>query len=486
MRQVDKVIEECKMAYLANVPIIYIVTDNYQLIDEIVKSDKIVEMVYQYEDETLTKREIKAKGGNLEELGSPLNYKRELYGTDIEIPFPMTGYSGPEIPQIGVVYNFDAETPKERGHKQLVTYVEKYMLVSNTSAIKKSLMILVGSTVNIPRGLENYIQVIDVPPLESDEIVEIIKDFTKKRNKEYGYEISDEFLEGLVTRFKGFEKYKIIEVLHRIKENDNFIYDIKKGVNDNKAQESKRNTAYSYIKKEKEQILKKTDILSIEEDNNVSVGGLEILKSWIAEQKETLANLEFATYEWNVALAKGLLITGVPGCGKSLMAKYTAREFNNIPLIQMDIGKLQSKYHGESEANMRKALKIVQAMAPCVLWIDEIEKGFAGTGGSGEADGGANQRAFATFLTWLQNKKEPIFAFITANDISKLPPELLRLGRISKKYSVSMPTYDECVDIFIAQINKKSQNNSHLFDKTIYSRYIGKIFWNCVHRTVNF
>ena len=137
------------------------------------------------------------------------------------------------------------------------------------------------------------------------------------------------------------------------------------------------------------------------------------------------------------------------------MAMYTAGEFN-IPLIQMDMGSLQKKYHGESEASMRKALKLIEAMAPCVLWIDEIDKGFAGMKGSGEADGGASQRAMATFLTWMQTNKKPVFSFITSNDVTKIPSELLRLGRVGKKYSVAMPCCDECKKIF-------DKNSSNLY-----------------------
>lgn len=153
------------------------------------------------------------------------------------------------------------------------------------------------------------------------------------------------------------------------------------------------------------------------------------------------------------------MIIGMPGCGKSLTAKATASLFE-IPLVRLDVGRLLGKYVGESEENMRKALKLSEAISPCVLWIDEIEKAFAGVGG----DGGGNDvttRLFGQFLTWMQEKENTVFIVATANDISRLPPEFLRKGRFDELFFVDLPNGEErrkILDIHLKKRNKWNKN----------------------------
>ena len=148
-----------------------------------------------------------------------------------------------------------------------------------------------------------------------------------------------------------------------------------------------------------------------------------------------------------------VLIAGVPGCGKSLNAKASAKLFG-VPLLKLDMGRLMGKYVGESEQNMRQAIKLAEAIAPCVLWVDELEKAFAGIGGSG---GGAEvtTRLFGQFLTWMQEKKSAVFVVATANDIMKLPPELMRKGRFDEIFYVKMPEEMEREKIFEIHIKKR-------------------------------
>lgn len=521
MKQLEKVIEGCKAAYCSGVPIIYIATDNYNLVKRVAESDSMAELYYQYGEARKCRREIAEEGGNTEFIKSaePLNFIEQIFCLSGEVePIDVNTYKEEKLtsgkkeekqlsenaglnianvertvverkkgvlrltgrkvqsgagearlqPAVRVVYNFGVQGD----NKALNAYIKKYISSPPDSAIRKCVVLLASAVPVIPEGLEPYIYVVDVPPLEYDEIAEIVNDFILCE-REYGYNISEKFFDELVTRFKGMEDFKIIEILGRIKAENDFVCDIRNLRDPNEH----RNNVYSCIKKEKEQLLKKTDILTyveVEGDytedgkQKVNVGGLENLTEWIGVQNKILENLGTAEAKWGVSLSKGLIITGIPGCGKSLMAMYTAGEFN-IPLIQMDMGSLQKKYHGESEASMRKALKLIEAMAPCVLWIDEIDKGFAGMKGSGEADGGASQRAMATFLTWMQTNKKPVFSFITSNDVTKIPSELLRLGRVGKKYSVAMPCCDECKKIFVAVLKKKSKKLPGLFAPEMFS-----------------
>jgi SpoVK/Ycf46/Vps4 family AAA+-type ATPase len=151
----------------------------------------------------------------------------------------------------------------------------------------------------------------------------------------------------------------------------------------------------------------------------------------------------------------------MPGCGKSLTAKATALLFNNIPLLRLDIGRLMGKYVGESESNMRKAIEQAEAISPCILWIDEIEKAFTGIkqGGSGSE---VATRLFGTFLTWMQEKKTPVYVVATANDISNLPPELLRKGRFDELFFVDFPNKEERKQIFKVHIKNRKKGDQHL------------------------
>jgi AAA+ superfamily predicted ATPase len=162
------------------------------------------------------------------------------------------------------------------------------------------------------------------------------------------------------------------------------------------------------------------------------VGGMENVKQWLAKRRVGLAPTARAL---NLDAPKGLLLLGVQGCGKSLLAKTVAHEWN-LPLLRFDLGKVMAKWLGESEGNIRDALNLADAMAPCVLWIDEIEKGIPK---SGRDDEGTGLRVLGTILTWMQEKKQPVFVVATANSVTDLPPELLRKGRFDEIFFVDLP-----------------------------------------------
>ena len=161
------------------------------------------------------------------------------------------------------------------------------------------------------------------------------------------------------------------------------------------------------------------------------VGGLNRLKAWLSQRKAAFRREEDAAH---LDPPKGILLTGVQGCGKSLAAKATAGIFG-APLLRLDFGTLYDKYHGETERKLRESLRTADVMSPCVLWIDEIEKGIAGRGG----ETGTTQRVLGTFLTWMAERKSPVFVVATANDISALPPELVRKGRFDEIFFVDLP-----------------------------------------------
>lgn len=226
------------------------------------------------------------------------------------------------------------------------------------------------------------------------------------------------------------------------------------------------------ILEEKCQIIKKTGILEfIKSDLNMNdVGGLENLKRWI--QKRNKSWLDSAK-KYNLPAPKGILITGVPGCGKSLTAKAISAMWQ-LPLLRLDMGKIFSGIVGSSEENMRKAIKTAEAVSPSILWIDEIEKGFSSASNS-SGDSGTSTRIFGTFLTWMQEKTQPVFVVATANNISSLPSELLRKGRFDEIFFVDLPTKNERKDIFKLHLNKRFTNEEVCKDVVITDELLTKL-----------
>lgn len=205
------------------------------------------------------------------------------------------------------------------------------------------------------------------------------------------------------------------------------------------------------VLQEKEQIIKKTEILEfVRSDLKMSdVGGLENLKRWLSKRNKSWLD---SARKYGLPAPKGVLITGVPGCGKSLISKSISSMWQ-LPLLRLDMGKIFRGIVGSSEENMRKAIRTAEAISPSILWIDEIEKGFSGY--SGGSDSGTSARVFGQFLTWMQEKTKPVFVIATANNISALPAELMRKGRFDEIFFVDLPTLRERKEIIRVHISKR-------------------------------
>ncbi|MDR1168568.1 MAG: AAA family ATPase [Heliobacteriaceae bacterium] len=221
---------------------------------------------------------------------------------------------------------------------------------------------------------------------------------------------------------------------------------------------------------EKMQVIKKTGILEfVKSDYGINdIGGLENLKNWLKKRNNAWSE---KAKSYCVPAPKGILITGVPGCGKSLTAKAMSKIWQ-LPLLRLDLGKIFSGLVGSSEENMRRAIATAEAVAPSILWIDEIEKGLSGIGSNN--DSGVSSRIFGTFLTWMQEKESPVFVIATANNIRNLPSELLRKGRFDEIFFVDIPTFNERAEIFKLHLTKRLKSseaakgfelNNNLFTK---------------------
>ncbi len=218
----------------------------------------------------------------------------------------------------------------------------------------------------------------------------------------------------------------------------------------------KRRLDISVILYEKEQIIRKSGLLEYYPADSTlgDVGGMDLLKEWLDQRKASFSDKARA---FGLPSPKGILLLGVQGCGKSLLAKAVAANWN-LPMLRLDVGRIFGSLVGQSEENIRKAISVSESVAPCVLWADELEKGLGGVGSSGVSDAGTSARVFATFLTWMQEKTSPVFLIATANDVSQLPPEMLRKGRFDEIFFVDLPDADERKEIWKIHIKKKGRD----------------------------
>lgn len=225
------------------------------------------------------------------------------------------------------------------------------------------------------------------------------------------------------------------------------------------------------ILSEKEQIIRKSGVLEYchVNENMKGVGGLDELKKWLNKRGKafTLEARDFGLPE-----PRGVLLLGIPGCGKSLTAKAISSMWQ-LPLLKLDVGKVFSSLVGSSEENVRRAIQTAESIAPSILWLDEMEKGFSGLGSSGQTDGGTTARVFGTFLTWLQEKKTPVFVVATCNNVSQLPPELLRKGRFDEIFFVDLPSKEERKEIFKIHLEKRNRDSKGFNIEKLAEKSIG-------------
>ncbi|WP_353650584.1 AAA family ATPase [Nakamurella sp. A5-74] len=292
-------------------------------------------------------------------------------------------------------------------------------------------LVLVSSVPNIPAELEALVTHLDYP-LPDEPFLRGLLQRMITRNTESGSvrsELTDEDAERLAAAAVGLTAFEAENAFARAMVVDGTL------------------TAadVSVVAEEKGQIIRKSGVLELVSSTVKleDIGGLGNLKTWLTKRNGSwLAEAR----SYGLPAPKGVLMTGVPGCGKSLTAKAMSSAWG-LPLIRLDIGRVFGGLVGASEQNMRTAIRTAEAVAPCVLWIDEIEKGFA-SGASGSGDSGTSARVFGTFLSWMQEKKAAVFVMATANNISLLPPEFLRKGRFDEIFFVDLPTASERRDIF--------------------------------------
>ena len=417
-------------------PIIWVNSGDYKEIDTIVKEstkeyqDKAI---YEYRAFGAVDFETKVKGENVTDL---YNFLDTLYSEGIKRN----------------VFLLIKNAEEEMKDSKNIAYIKKIAEIRYSSSDYNFTIIVISEAETVPKELEKFTSILDIPNMSKDEIEKYILKFSKDNN----IKVDEKDIGEVAISLKGLTKLEIDHVLNMIIE-------------------SKNNISISgrdIIIKEKGQIIKKSSILEIIDfkEKIEDIGGLEGLKEWLKSKAQIFRRLDEAK-KFGVDTPKGVLLVGMPGCGKSLAAKASARLFN-VPLLRLDIGRLLGKYVGESEHNMRVALKTAESISPCILWIDEIEKAFAGI----NQDGGASditKRLFGQFLTWLQEKENTVFVVATANDVTVFPPEFFRKGRFDEIFFIDFPNEEEREKIFKIHLEKRGKLNDKIDIKKLAKETMG-------------
>jgi len=306
-------------------------------------------------------------------------------------------------------------------------------------------IVLVSPVLEIPTELEKEITVLNYPLPGRDDLAELLDRILAevKQFKQVKIELDDAGRERLLQAALGLTLGEAENVFAKII------------VKDERLSGEDVNEVFA----EKQQIIRKSGLLEYyaTNENFTNVGGLAVLKEWL--DKRAVAFTTEAR-EFGLPAPKGILMLGVQGCGKSLCAKAVSNLWQ-LPLLRFDMGRMFGSLVGSSEENVRRAIAVAESVAPAILWVDEIDKAFAGSQGSGATDGGTTARVFGTFLTWLSEKTAPVFVVATANDISQLPPELLRKGRLDEIFFVDLPSRDERLEVFRIHLTKRGRDAAH-------------------------
>jgi len=320
--------------------------------------------------------------------------------------------------------------------KDYDNFLKDFSIIRKLKNLSRSLktqpknIIIVSSEVNIPDSLKEFVTVLEFPLPSYSEILEELNRLTSSLQQD----IEPEVVNTIATACQGLSLERIRRVLSKI---------IAKYGEINES-------SPALILQEKKQIIQQSQLLEFcLTDKNISdLGGLDNFKDWLRVRTNAFSQ---EAIEYGLPYPKGLLLVGVQGTGKSIAAKIIAHEWQ-LPLLRLDFGRLFASLIGQSEQRVRKMIEIAEALSPCVLWVDEIDKAFAGAQSSG--DSGTTSRVLATFITWLSEKTTPVFVVATANNIESIPPEILRKGRFDEMFFLNLPSQEEREAIFNVHLTR--------------------------------
>lgn len=340
---------------------------------------------------------------------------------------------------IFVLKDFHPFLDKDRGGPDYPVIVRRLRDITNDLKESRKTLVILSPILRFPPDLEKDITVLDYSLPTLDEL-EVSLDRVVRSARETA---------GVQIRMRSDERERVLKAargLTCLEAENVFAKSLVMG----------RKLDLSIIIAEKEQLISRSQVLEYYEtvEGFSNVGGLGLVKQWLRKRGNAFTE---RARQFGLPEPKGLLLLGVQGAGKSLLAKAVASQWQ-LPLLRLDLGRVFSELVGSSEQNMRQALGLAENVAPCVMWLDEMEKGLAGSSGSGNSDAGTSARVFGSLLTWMQEKTSPVFVIGTANDISALPPEVLRKGRFDEIFFVDLPQLQERREIFVIHLARRGRD----------------------------
>lgn len=483
----DLVIEQIRNGMILRKPIIYLQTTELEIVRRVLNSDRVVVRMARraadtmipfaaayadyssgYYGDLIDYRIINMDCCSCEELPKKINggceddgcYGRLVLKGDKKIKsnYFLPSLLAVHIRKNAMPYNnasvFDALYP----------FIDRYLQEEDDSgAIRSSVVLLHGEQMELPAWLMPYCYIVEEPYPEREEIATIIN---RKVEQSSCGKLPEDSIESYVSGFLG-------NTLVQVENTVDYLLNLPEDPFTKSPTIKNESKVQKVLATLKEQNVKRIGLLEVQRiDEKEELGGMEIFRQWLDNSKKSIPRADYIFRRTGAAGHKGILMCGIPGCGKSAAVNLLAKELR-LPVLKMDIGRLMGGIVGESEHNMHLALRLAEAMAPCILYIDEIEKGFGGSGKSEDASG-VTKRMFGILLSWMQDCTKPVYIFATANSLAGIPKEFFRSGRFDSHFALYMPTHAECIDIFKKRMQKAAETvfeydkNGELFYSQCY------------------
>ncbi len=330
-------------------------------------------------------------------------------------------------------------------HMESAVVVRRLRDVGQKFSTNRRTLILTAPSISMPPELESLVEYVDLPLPDPQWLRQIVEETFKRLSKAHTLQLKldGSGVDAMAANLRGLTEEEAERAISQTLV----------------ARYALCPETITDVLEAKKELLRHSGMLEFIDtfENMASVGGLDNLKRWLAQRRGAW---EDAAREFGLEPPRGVIILGVQGCGKSMCARAIAGEWK-LPLVKFDTAAVYDKYIGETEKRIQKVFQVAEGLAPCVLWIDELEKVFAGSGpDSASVDAGVSSRILAAFLGWMQERKAPVFVAATCNNVTALPPELIRKGRFDELFFVDLPNQSEREKIFAIQLNRRKRNPS--------------------------
>jgi len=464
MGQLKKIAEELSFVF-GRKPIVYFVTEDIDFIDMLFEyTPSFCPQVFDMKSERVRPMDTASKKKYVEENynSSKGDFWKSLVDEHGNIILPPEFRGNPTycyIKNFDYIFGLNQNSKESALYNALMQYITGYHSLSEAEK-SKNILVLSGATFAVPSGIAPFVEIIDVPYPDEQDFMSLFESYGIVKKAASG--MISSFWRAEAVKMKGFTNMQAEDILKMVRcRYPDIAY-----MNEEKFQHNSgaiKKYISELVNAQKIQMVKKNGVLQfIDYPSSVTAAGCANVEAFVEKRKQMfLTPKRFP----GATAPKGILFAGVPGTGKSLMAKKIA-SILGVPLLKLDMGSLMNSYIGESESRLRRALKMAESVAPCVLFIDELDKAFS----TGENSHEVSKRMFGYMLGWMQDCKEPVFIYASANHLNMIDGAFLRSGRFDSKFFAFMPNAEQCADIFIGCINKRKAE----FEKNKIEMFAGK------------